>query len=68
MVRWIVELARSLDCVTIAEGIETQEPPDLAADAGVEKGQGYLFGRPRRSHRFREWRHGRSEPLGEVRR
>ena len=46
MVRWIVELARSLDCVTIAEGNETQEPADLAADAGVEKGQGCLFGRP----------------------
>lgn len=46
MISWVAELARMLDCVTIAEGIEDQSQAELARSAGIELGQGFLFGRP----------------------
>lgn len=46
MISWIAELARRLDCLTIAEGIENASQAELVQSAGIELGQGFLFGRP----------------------
>ena len=46
MISWVAELARMLECVTIAEGIEDESQAELARAAGIELGQGFLFGRP----------------------
>ena len=41
--------ARTAGCRLIAEGIETREEARTLTELGVEFGQGYLFGRPRRA-------------------
>jgi diguanylate cyclase (GGDEF)-like protein len=46
MISWVAELARMLDCVTIAEGIEDESQAELTRAAGIDLGQGFLFGRP----------------------
>lgn len=43
----IVGLARALDMITIAEGIETADQLEMMRAAGVTLAQGYLLGRPR---------------------
>jgi EAL domain-containing protein (putative c-di-GMP-specific phosphodiesterase class I) len=43
----IVDLARSLDMLTIGEGVETADQADVLAELGCELGQGYLFGATR---------------------
>jgi diguanylate cyclase (GGDEF)-like protein len=45
----ITGLGRSLNIVTTAEGVETQEQFDLLRAAGCSQAQGYLFSRPRPS-------------------
>lgn len=40
--------ARTAGCRLIAEGIETREEARTLTELGVEFGQGYLFGRPKR--------------------
>jgi diguanylate cyclase (GGDEF)-like protein len=42
----VIVLARGLDMVTTAEGVETEEQRRLLRDAGVDFLQGYLFARP----------------------
>lgn len=42
----IQTLARGLDIVTTAEGVETEEQSEFLVSAGVDLLQGYLFGRP----------------------
>ncbi len=42
----IVALARSLGLATVAEGVESPEQLELARQAGCDRLQGYLFGRP----------------------
>jgi diguanylate cyclase (GGDEF)-like protein/PAS domain S-box-containing protein len=42
----VLTLARGLDIVTTAEGVETEEQLDLLRAAGVDFVQGYLLGRP----------------------
>ena len=42
----IVAMAHSLDLVTVAEGVETAEHLRVLREAGLDKAQGYLFGRP----------------------
>lgn len=42
----VVNLAKSLRIVSVAEGIETREPADLLRSAGCSLGQGYLLGEP----------------------
>jgi diguanylate cyclase (GGDEF)-like protein len=44
--RRYVTLANTLNCETIAEGIETREDVNVLRDLGVEYGQGFLWGRP----------------------
>ena len=46
IVRTVVELARTLNLETVAEGIETQAQSDLLAQLACDLGQGYLFARP----------------------
>ncbi len=42
----VTGLGRSLDILTTAEGVETQEQFELLRAAGCNQMQGYLFGRP----------------------
>ncbi|MFG1992866.1 putative bifunctional diguanylate cyclase/phosphodiesterase [Actinoplanes sp. NPDC048988] len=46
LVRAVVDLARSLDLTTVAEGVETAHHADLLRSLGCDRGQGYLFARP----------------------
>ena len=46
IVKAIINLADSLDLVTIAEGIETPEQKDQLLQLGCAVGQGYLLGMP----------------------
>lgn len=42
----IIQIARSLNLTTTAEGIEDQATRDKLAEIGCQQGQGYLFARP----------------------
>jgi EAL domain-containing protein (putative c-di-GMP-specific phosphodiesterase class I) len=42
----VVELARSRGLRVVAEGVETEEQLQIVRDLGVDRAQGYLFGRP----------------------
>jgi diguanylate cyclase (GGDEF)-like protein len=42
----VASLGRSLDIITTAEGVETEEQLELLRAAGCTQAQGYLFGRP----------------------
>jgi EAL domain-containing protein (putative c-di-GMP-specific phosphodiesterase class I) len=42
----VINLGRSLDIVTVAEGVETEAQFQALRAAGVTQAQGYLFGRP----------------------
>lgn len=46
VVRAIIDMARSFDLRTIAEGVETTEQLDGLRALGCSDGQGYLFGKP----------------------
>lgn len=46
IVRAIVGMARGLDKMVVAEGIETDEQARQLGELGCHLGQGYLFGRP----------------------
>jgi diguanylate cyclase (GGDEF)-like protein len=42
----VAGLARSLDIITTAEGVETEDQLAMVKAAGCVQGQGYLFGKP----------------------
>lgn len=46
IVRSLAELARTLGCAVIAEGVETGEEYGALRDCGISLMQGYLLGRP----------------------
>ena len=46
LVRHLVALCRELGVATIAEMIETEAVEEAARKAGVDFGQGYLYGKP----------------------
>jgi EAL domain-containing protein (putative c-di-GMP-specific phosphodiesterase class I) len=46
VVRSVMDLAKSLGAIVVAEGIETAEQLDLLRGLGCDQGQGYLLGRP----------------------
>jgi PAS domain S-box-containing protein len=46
LAKGILEFARSLDAVVVAEGIEEQAQVEVLQDLGIELGQGYLLGAP----------------------
>jgi len=52
VIRAILDMARSFDLQTIAEGIETEAERNYLADQLCEEGQGYLFGRPMPARQF----------------
>ncbi|MBU2669051.1 bifunctional diguanylate cyclase/phosphodiesterase [Actinoplanes bogorensis] len=67
LVRAVVDLARSLRLVTVAEGVETAQHADLLRTLGCDRGQGWLFGRPGpapgAADLLYDWRDG-SVPVG----
>src|ERR1700677_3826938 len=46
MVAAVVGLGHSLDMITVAEGVETEEQADILLWLGCELGQGWFYGRP----------------------
>lgn len=54
VIRAILDMARSFDLETIAEGIETDAQYTLLRDFGCEEGQGYFFNRPISAQEFAE--------------
>lgn len=46
IIRAVTGMARAFECSVVAEGVETEEQARLAASAGCNELQGYLFSRP----------------------
>ncbi len=70
IVRAIVAMARSLEIVVIAEGVETREQLELLRELGCDTYQGYLFSRPVPAEAFEvlvRTLGSRSQDLGERR-
>lgn len=65
VVRAILDMARSFNLETIAEGVETQAQRDVLYRMGCEEGQGYLFGKPVPAWQFSE-AHGIELPVGNT--
>jgi len=55
IVKNTVELARSLNLKTVAEGAEMQEHIDMLNEYGCDYVQGYFFSRPLPPKEFEEW-------------
>ncbi|MQB21605.1 bifunctional diguanylate cyclase/phosphodiesterase [Agrobacterium tumefaciens] len=47
LVEGISTISHKMNCLVIAEGIETEEQKTMLQEIGVDCGQGYLFSRPR---------------------
>lgn len=54
VVRALVDMTRSFDLRTIAEGVETAQQRDNLRQLGCDEGQGYLFGVPMPAREFGE--------------
>ncbi|VVE20067.1 diguanylate cyclase [Pandoraea anhela] len=54
VVRALVDMTRSFDLRTIAEGVETAQQRDNLRELGCDEGQGYLFGVPMPAVEFGE--------------
>ncbi|WFN85437.1 EAL domain-containing protein [Agrobacterium pusense] len=52
LVEGIAAISHKMNCVVIAEGVETEEQKLLLADMGADYGQGYFFARPQRVERL----------------
>ena len=46
VIRFIIDLAKTLHMTVLAEGVETQAQADLLQSLGCRYAQGYLYGRP----------------------
>lgn len=57
IIRGINNLAHSLDLVTCAEGVETQEQLKILTKLGVDQIQGYYIGKPMSFEDLRQWMH-----------
>lgn len=54
IVRHTAALAHELDCLALAEGVENEAQAERLAEAGVDLGQGFHFGRPESAETFTE--------------
>jgi EAL domain-containing protein (putative c-di-GMP-specific phosphodiesterase class I) len=52
IVNAIIQMAKSLNLVTTAEGIETEAIRRMLIELGCDQGQGYLFARPQSAPQF----------------
>jgi EAL domain-containing protein (putative c-di-GMP-specific phosphodiesterase class I) len=52
VIRAIIDMAKSFDLETIAEGIETEAVYDYLRNQKCDEGQGYLFGQPMSASQF----------------
>lgn len=52
IIKTIIKLSQSLDCVTLAEGVETEEQLEFLKDNGCQLIQGYYFYKPLSSDEF----------------
>lgn len=50
-----LEMARKLDIVAVAEGVESQVEWDLLSELGCQQAQGYYIARPMEAGEFIEW-------------
>ena len=48
----IINLARKMDIITVAEGVETREQEEFIIKAGCDYGQGYYYSRPVSAQEF----------------
>ena len=55
VVRAIVELAHSLDLITVAEGVETADQALTLEALGVDEVQGFFYARPMESDQLDRW-------------
>lgn len=46
MLKMLVDMARDIPTITLAEGIETQEEAEVCREIGFQLAQGYFFGKP----------------------
>lgn len=51
----VIEMSKSLDLETVAEGIETSQQASWLLDQGVELGQGFHFSKPLPAGQFRKY-------------
>ncbi len=66
MLETISTMARSLEVITIAEGIESEEQRDTLAALGYEVGQGFLFDRARNPREVEERTFVGYEPTRDI--
>ncbi len=59
----IIQMARSLQLKTVAEGVETEAQVELLRGLGCEQIQGHVVAVPMEGGAAREWLIGHSEPL-----
>lgn len=52
IIKATIDMAKALDMITIAEGIEEQEQAELLTEMGCNIGQGYLFHHPMKAKDF----------------
>jgi EAL domain-containing protein (putative c-di-GMP-specific phosphodiesterase class I)/DNA-binding NarL/FixJ family response regulator len=62
-----LDMARQLELVTVAEGIETIEDWRLLQECGCNVGQGYLIGRPMPAPEIEQWVKQSRQRQGELR-
>lgn len=62
-----LDMAKRLELVTVAEGIETIEDWRLLQESGCSIGQGYLIARPMPANDLPVWLKGHHRRLGELR-